>query len=284
MKQHKPSRTALKVALCLLTLDTDPILSRIIPAGLVEATAELLVQSGAARSKTVRQCRHPRMMKVYQWFDWLLPGQFRAFADRKQFFEEQVRTAIGEGTSQVLVLGAGYDTLSWRLAPDFPHVRFFEIDHPATADLKVRGIEAMGMRGNQYLISEDLSQKRLTDVLSDHTDWDPAATTIILAEGLVMYLPPSAVEDLFLQCAAMTGHGSRFTFSYIPTDSSGRLALGKWTGLLLWMQEKTGEPMLWGSRFEELPEFLKKTGWTQELANDFNNRKFGVEHYVSARR
>lgn len=66
----------------------------------------------------------------------MMPGQFVAFAHRKAFCERQVREGIGAGASQVLVLGAGYDTMGWRLAPEFSGVSFFEIDHPATARLK----------------------------------------------------------------------------------------------------------------------------------------------------
>ncbi len=66
---------------------------------------------------------------------------------------------------QVLVLGAGYDTMGWRLAPEFAGVDFFEIDHPATARLKAKGIGAMGPRDNLHLIAEDLGERRLVDVL-----------------------------------------------------------------------------------------------------------------------
>jgi hypothetical protein len=72
------------------------------------------------------------MFSVYEAFDWMLPGQFEAFADRKAFCERQVKDGIDGGATQILVLGAGYDTMGWRLAPEFSGVNFFEIDHPAT--------------------------------------------------------------------------------------------------------------------------------------------------------
>jgi O-methyltransferase involved in polyketide biosynthesis len=63
----------------------------------------------------------------------MMRGQFEAFGHRKAFCERQVREGIGAGAAQILVLGAGYDTLGWWLAPEFKSVNFFEIDHPATA-------------------------------------------------------------------------------------------------------------------------------------------------------
>ena len=116
------------------------------------------------------------MVSVYEAFDWLLPGQFEAFAHRKAFCEHQVRDSIAKGATQVLVLGAGYDTLGWRLAPEFSEVNFFEIDHPATARLKARGIEAMGQRKNLSLIPEDLSERKLVDVFKANDLWEKLPT------------------------------------------------------------------------------------------------------------
>ncbi|MCI5137389.1 MAG: hypothetical protein D3922_03000, partial [Candidatus Electrothrix sp. AR1] len=82
------------------------------------------------------------------------PGQFEAFAYRKAFCEHQVRDSTSRGAIQVLVLGAGYDTLCYRLAPEFPSVRFFEIDHPATSSLKQKGIKKLGASENLHLIAE----------------------------------------------------------------------------------------------------------------------------------
>jgi O-methyltransferase involved in polyketide biosynthesis len=69
-------------------------------------------------------------------------------------------------------------------------VNFFEIDHPATARLKAKGIDAMGRRKNLCLIAEDLGKRKLVDVLKTNESWDQSAQTVIVAEGLVMYLPP----------------------------------------------------------------------------------------------
>lgn len=130
MHKNKPSRTAYKVALNIITLGAKPGMDKVFPPGIVEATAKLLVASGLVSATVVRWCRSQRMVAVYEAFDWMMPGQFEAFADRKAFCERQVREGICKGTTQVLTLGAGYDTLGWRLAPEFIDVEFFETkDH-----------------------------------------------------------------------------------------------------------------------------------------------------------
>ncbi len=282
MRKDKPSRTAYKVALNVVTLGAKSGMDRFLPPGIVQATEKLLVASGATGARTVRWSRSQRMVSVYEAFDWMLPGQFEAFAHRKAFCERQVREGVGVGATQILVLGAGYDTMGWRLAPEFSGVDFFEIDHPATARLKDRGIDAMGRRKNLCLIAEDLGKRELVDVLKTNNSWDQSARTVIVAEGLVMYLPPEAVRDLFCQCAVVSGVGSRIAFSYIPTGADGRPDAGRWTGLMLWLQKVVGEPWTWSIRPEELGLFLEETGWTIALDQVETARKHGVEFYAVA--
>ena len=284
MGKDKPSLTARKVALNIVTLGAKPGMDSILPPGIVPATEKMLVASGVVGTRALRWARSPRIVCVYEAFDWMLPGQFEAFAHRKAFCEQQVRDGIGAGATQILVLGAGYDTLAWRLAPEFPQVNFVEIDHPATARLKAKGIDAMGRPDNLCLIAEDLGLRKLVDVLKSNELWDESAQTVIIAEGLVMYLPQEAVKDLFRQCAVITGEGSRIAFSYIPTGTDGRPDVGRWTGLMLWLLKLIGEPWLWSIRPQELGMFLEELGWNSAPALAGTSDKHGVEFYAVAKR
>ena len=282
MQKDKPSRTAYKVALCIVTLGEKSGMAKVLPPGIVEATAKLLVASGVVGSRAIKWSQSKRMISVYEAFDWMLPGQFEALGHRKAFCEYQVRECINQGASQILILGAGYDTLGWRLAPEFPQVTFFEIDHPATARLKIKGIETLGRRDNQVFIAEDLGNRRLEDILKATERWDLNATTIVLAEGLVMYLTHAAVLDLFKQCAITTGPNSRVAFSYIPCGKDARLDAGRWTGLMLWLQNAFGEPWTWCIRPDELESFLSEAGWHSLQSQPWTDQKYGAEFYVVA--
>jgi len=276
MHDEKPSTTARKVALNIVTLGSKSGLAKILPAGIVDATATLLVESGAVGATGVQLSRSPKMASVYEAFDWMMPGQFEAFAHRKAFCERQVRESIDAGASQVLVLGAGYDTMGWRLAPEFRGVNFFEIDHLATATLKAKGIDAMGRWSNLHLISEDLGKRHLVDVLRADEAWDSTAQTVIIAEGLLMYLPLEAVSTLFKQCAEITGVGSRIIFTYVSTLPNGLPDAGPWTKLVLWLLKAGGEPWVWSIRPEELGSFLNENNWTIEQKPE-TSKKCGVE-------
>lgn len=277
MQTSRPSTTARKVALNVVTLGTRRGMEEVLPLGIVEATAELLVAAGVSQD-AVRFSRSQLAVGLYLAFDWLMPGQFEAFGDRKAFFERQVRASIEAGASQVLILGAGYDTLCWRLAPEFPGVNFFEIDHPGTGHLKEKAIKAMGQKGNHHLIAEDLGQRQLGDVLQANAVWDSTAVTVIVAEGLLMYLPPTAVRALFDQCATVTGVGSRIAFSYVGTTANGDPDAGPWTWLVLWLLQVIGEPWLWSIQPEALGPFLQQSRWTLAPNLIKQSAKIGVEH------
>jgi len=278
MRKDKPSRSAYKVGVNIISLGSKPGMEKILPAGIVEATEKILVAAGAANETMVRLARSQWAVSLYECFDWMMPGQFEAFAHRKAFCEHQVREVIRAGAGQVLVLGVGYDTLGWRLAPEFPGVDFFEIDHPATAVPKARGIDALGRRDNLHLIGEDLGQRKMVDVLEAHGKSDKSAATVIVAEGLLQYLLAEAVRDLFLQAASITGPGSRIVFTFTAIGADGRPDAGKWTGLVLWIMKSSQEPWLSSIRPEELTGFLHETGWIH-LPEAEGTGKHGVEYF-----
>lgn len=282
MKSEAPSRTARKVAFNIVALGSRSGMQHILPPGIVDATANLLVASGVAGPKAVRFARSRLAVGLYLAFDWMLPGQFEAFAHRKAFCERQVRKGIEAGAKQVLVLGAGYDTLGWRLAPEFDGVAFFEIDHPATMAAKQRGVEKMGGRPNLHLVAEDLGSRPLSAVLAECPGWEVDAGTVIIAEGLMMYLPPAAVADLLRQGAENTGPGSRLAFTYLGSRPDGRPDGGPWTWLLMRILEASGEPWRWSIRPGELDPFVAEHGWTIDRGQTIGSGRRGVEFFAVA--
>ena len=284
MHKEKPSKTAYKVALNIIALGSKSGMDKVLPPGIVEASEKMLIASGATRPGIVKWARSQRAVSIYKAFDWMMPGQFEAFAYRKAFCERQVIDAINSGAKQVLVLGAGYDTLGWRLAPKYSEVNFFEIDHPATSHLKAKGIKAMGEQRYLHLIAEDLSERKLEDILIANEFWDKNAKTVIIAEGLLQYLTPDAVRDLFNQCKEVTSIGSRIAFTYVPTGLDGRPYIGRWTGLVLWLLKMSGEPWLWSIKSENLQNFLNELGWLYAPELVESKEKHGVEIFCVAKK
>lgn len=283
MKKNKPSQTALKVSLNIIALRNVPEVANILPEGIVETTSKLLSASEATPQRRIDIHHKPRITSLYKKFDWLLPGQFESFAYRKAFCENSVRKAIEEGATQILVLGAGYDTLGLRLAPQFPEVKFFEIDDPSTSNLKIKALHRIGKPENLIVIGEDLGEKELKYALWDES-WNRNTKSVIIVEGLLQYLAPSAVRELFNQCYEITGEGSIIAFTYTGKGEDGKPYAGPHTKLVMWLMKITGEPWLWSATKNELKNLLNETGWEYSEVDNIYKNKTGIEYYAIAKK
>jgi methyltransferase (TIGR00027 family) len=267
MRDGRVSVTAIKLARVQAYLGHDPEVAPLLAPGAAETTERLLLATGAMR---------PWMVRLYgrRGFHRMIDGMSNMFARgvstrmgmRKRFVDDEVRSAIDRGAVQVLVVGAGFDTLCVRLAAEFPGVRWFEIDHPATHASKRAGVEAIGSaRPNLILLAADLGQTDLEDVLRTTEDWDPRAPTVVVAEGVLMYLDRTAVERFFTVVRASTGAGSQVVFTWLECDAEGRANLGRFGWMTRGALQLMGESMQWCVAGEaDLRAFLAALGFEYE--------------------
>lgn len=265
MREATPSRTAIKLARVLIYLAHDPAIAPLLPAGAAEATERLLVETGMLR---------PWMLALYgkPGFHRALDRVANAFARgqairmglRKRFLDDEVRSALTLGARQVLVVGAGYDTLGLRLAVEFPDVRFVEIDHPATHASKRAAVQAIGAgQPNLALLGVDLATTGLATVLAELPGWDRQAMSVVVAEGVLMYLPELAVAQFLATIHAWTGPGSRLAFTWMRCDARGRPDAGRAGGLTRLSLKVMGEGLHWCVADEAaLQAFLARQGWS----------------------
>lgn len=276
VKKGRISQTALKVALSLVTLSVKDDWAQRLPVGLVEMSERLLMASGSPGygPRMMRMSKHPWMIGIYAFQDRLMPGQFEGFGHRKIFVQQQVEVAIEQAARQVLVVGAGFDTLCLRLAPHHSHVQFFEVDHPATSAAKAKGIAVEGQPTNMIQIAADLGERPLSKVLSEEGRWETSLPSVLVAEGLFQYLTDEEVRGLLVEAADCTSPGSRFVFTHaIP---GYRRMVSILTGLI-------GEPWKSAVQSEDLPEYVEGTGWTM-ISDVDTDPAHGVERYAVAER
>jgi len=238
----------------MVTLSRKPGWRERLPEGLADLSERLLLAAGEPlyNRLTLHWGKRPWAVQLSDLGERLQPGTFEGLGERKLFMNAQVLAALESGASQVLVIGAGFDTLCLRLAPLYPAVRFVEIDHPATAAAKRRGVERIGRPQNMSMIAADLGQVYLEAVLEDCDDWDGSAPSVVVAEGLLYYLPRAAVRDLFAALARCTAPGSRVCFSHLTELRRHGLAR-----TALWLSR---EPWLSASTAKRLEDYLGP-GW-----------------------
>jgi methyltransferase (TIGR00027 family) len=161
-------------------------------------------------------------------------------------------------------------------------VTFVEVDHPATGNIKAKGLKAMGWPSNLFAVHMDLARERLVDVLNEQPFFDAKANTIVVVEGLLFYLKEDQVKDLFKALAQCTGPKSMVAFDFFGWDeSTKRLNIGVIAKLLLSNAVfLIGEPFYWGCEPEQLPAFLSSTGWM--VAG--KTLKVGIEQLATAKK
>ncbi|TMH91952.1 MAG: class I SAM-dependent methyltransferase [Betaproteobacteria bacterium] len=184
------------------------------------------------------------------WVVWLaeratIPGLMLHFMLRKRFIEDTVRASLAAGCEQVVVVGAGFDTLAARLAAEFPQTRFIEIDHPATQAAKRLAIDE---RGNLDFIAANLAEERLRDALAGGYRRD--APSVFVIEGLLMYLTDAQIDVLFTAIAELQSAPGTLVFTVMEPASDGRPRFHNATPLVTRLLSLWSEPFRSGMRRE----------------------------------
>lgn len=272
MKENKPSKTAIIVA-------------RNIALAAARANTSELINKETAQFNSLMLDRYSQFSKIvrYKWFQII----FRIFefltiqglalhqALRKLHIEKIVRTAIGEKFEQIIILGGGLDTLALRLHKEFPEIKFLELDHPATQKGKRDAITKICVRGsNLNFLDVDFTDANLARRLNAFPDYSPKAKTMFVCEGVLMYLSEPKVDQIFKLVKHHRALDSRFIFTFMEPDESGRPNFRGATFLVrLWLKWKN-EPFKWGLNKNELTSFLSSKGFgIKELATAETFRK-----------
>jgi methyltransferase (TIGR00027 family) len=198
----------------------------------------------------------------------MVPGIMLHYLLRKRWIEDRVRACLAEGVDQIVILGAGFDTLALRLHREFPHVRFFEVDHPATQQIKRRALESRFMlASNITFIAADLTHESWERALLSQSDYRDQAHTLVIAEAVLMYLQPNDLDAIFKFLREHTDQRSRFLFTFMEPRGDGKISFHNATRLLdSWLRWR-GEPFTWGVRREALSSYLHEGGFSlQQLA------------------
>ena len=214
MQEQTPSRTAMRVAMRRAAhqlFDVPPVLND--PTAVQIVGAEALKRIEASRA--TRHSRYARAIRAFM-------------AVRSRFAEDALAEAVAQGVAQYVLLGAGLDTFAYR--SPYPHVRVFEVDHPATQAWKRKKLDAAGMDVPPTLtfVPVDFERDSLADALTagGFRHDAPAFFTWL---GVTMYLTVPAI-DATLRFIAASPPGSGVALDYFASVPwyDWRTRLGVW--------------------------------------------------------
>jgi len=134
---------------------------------------------------------------------------------RTRFIDEVMIRALNYGATQVVVLGAGFDTHAYRFHELLARASIFEVDRPVMQALKQQRINTVlgGPPPNLTYVGIDFQHDDLSDVLTHH-GYDATQQTFFILEGVTMYLPE---ESLRATIRFVAGHppGSSIAFDFV---------------------------------------------------------------------
>ena len=259
MREDRPSSTAALIAAATVFLERDARVSDLVPRGAVEWCLRCL--EALSSLKSVEMVSHPGLRWAARLAERAtVPGLLLHFMLRKRWIEEAVRAALAEGCEQVVVVGAGFDTLALRLAREFSRASFIEIDHPATQTSKRLAAERGSAAENIHFIAADLSRVRLHDALSGGA-YRPEARSVFVIEGLLMYLTDSEVAGVFAALRELQRTGGRVVFTVMEPAPDGRSAFHNATPLVRWLLSRWSEPFRSALPRDDAARFLERFGY-----------------------
>ena len=192
-------------------------------------------------------------LRAMQWLT--IPRIAAHYAWRKRRVARWAYAAVDAGARQAIVLGAGWDALGLKLArhPAKPFV--IELDAPATLAIKRRAIEPLE---NLALVEADLgAELRLRDV----GGFDATAPTLVVAEGVLMYLEPARVVALANELRAAIDARLHVIATAMTNDAHWHPRFVRERPPARWWLRLRGAPFRWGVERFDLARVLADAGF-----------------------
>lgn len=288
MKPDEASFTALTVAQGILLRAGIPNTAKLVTDEVRDALNKILSSSKEGK-KRLAQLKNPLFKNMLPLMEKLImPGISLHYVLRKLYIEDYALKCIKEGVTQVINLGAGFDTLCYRLSKRFEDVNFIEIDHPATSRLKAEAFKNEPCKDkNLTLIQVDFTQQTLEDSLAPHPQFSNDRPTLFISEGVLVYLTEDQVRHQLRILREMTKIKPKLIFTYSEPD-----ALKKQNNaiiLRLYLKMK-GEPLNWTIMSNELGDFLQNNCYElistktpiEFFSNYLNNDYKGTIHVAES--
>ena len=202
----------------------------------------------------------------------------RAVHVRTRHIDDVVEDSLKTGIRQIVNLGAGLDSRAYRIDA-LRNGRVFELDLPATQEYKKSRVrEILGsLPGHVTYVPIDFAKQDLATVL-DSVGFDRKAKSLLIWEGVMMYIPESAVDATLRFVATNAAPGSRIVFDYFlesdlraPTPS-----LRETTGRVAAL----GEPFVFGIPGDDARAFVTQRGLT--VVSDFGFGELGTRYLPKA--
>jgi methyltransferase (TIGR00027 family) len=201
---------------------------------------------------------------------------------RTHYIDAALRRAAADGATQVVILGAGYDSRAYRFRESHPQLRFFEVDLPTTsAKKRERLVEVFGAVPDYVRYAPiDFDRQTLEEVLSP-LGYDPKQRTFFVLEGVTMYVTEAGNGATLDFIRRHSAPGSRVVFDYLLRPVIEGRYQGYWAAdFIAFMVAQRGEPYVTGWTPPEAAAFAKKHGLV--VVDDVGDQELTKRHNLGS--
>lgn len=191
------------------------------------------------------------------------PGAYEFMIARTAFFDGLVAEAFRTNLPQVIFLGAGYDTRSYRLKHLIRDTRIFELDIQPTQQRKKELLQQSNVAVPEHLtfVSLNFNTDDLAEILRT-SGYDVAQRSLFIWEGVTYYLAGQTVDRALMAVRSVSTPGSSIAFDY-ASISAETLGEEYVSGLREHMKTRyESEPTKFGIREGTLESFLSERGYS----------------------
>jgi methyltransferase (TIGR00027 family) len=185
-------------------------------------------------------------------------------------------------SSQVVILGAGFDTRAYRLTA-LATARVFELDHPATQRAKRRVIDRLGLSSDHVTHAPiNFEHDDLHDVLTN-AGIDPNSPIVFVWEGVTNYLSAHAVDDTLSTIRRLSRNPhAALIVTYIDIralDEHSRFPeAGRWVKAV----RDAGEPWTFGLHPDSVSQYFQERGY--QVRTDLSTKDAGRQLFAGLHR
>jgi methyltransferase (TIGR00027 family) len=195
-------------------------------------------------------------------FDRIYPGYLAIVLLRNRWYEAVLGRALADGVEQIVLLGAGYDTTSLRLA--LGGARLFEVDAPPTQRAKREVIRRHGLPDHAVrYVPCDFERDTLSERLRE-SGFDARARSLVAWWGVSFFLSEDAVRTTMADVASLTAPGSLFLFDYLDSGVVDGTTMFGGARRARAAVARRGEPYRFGLKRDEAGQLLASFGFDVE--------------------
>ena len=134
---------------------------------------------------------------------------------RTRFIDDHLKSALAAGATQIVIMGAGFDTRAYRFADLLKGKKVYEVDYRSTQEIKKRRLEAASIPipSHVHFAEIDFKKDSLEAVLLN-AGYRTNERAFFIWEGVSMYLEEAAVRETLRTISRCSLRGSSLVMDF----------------------------------------------------------------------